>query len=192
MLSVTVNQSALRNIKNLEEKINSFPNRIANANEKAVHDAALLIQENLKRRGGAGKFVAVYYKRVGKAGVKLIIQNDPAGHGGRRGTGGQKRMYSVLWATRIFLNSEEGKIGRRATVQGPRRGQGGGTRRYVISRTSGRWKKGTKLKGPLKIPQINPFHFSTKHGMKREKISTTSRKIMVDQLTKRYKNIRLK
>jgi len=28
--------------------------------------------------------------------------------------------------------------------------------------------------------------------MKREKISTTSRKIMVDQLTKRYKNIRLK
>ncbi len=192
MLNVTINKSALKNIQNLEEKINSFPNKIASANEKAVNDAAYLIEENLKRRGSAGKFVAVYYRRVGKAGVKLVIKNDPAGHGGRRGTGGQKRMYSVLWATRIFLNAEEGKIGRRATVQGPRRGQGGGTRRYVISRNSGRWRRGTKLKGPLKIPQINPFYFSVKNGMKREKISTTSRKIMIEQLTKRYKNIRLK
>lgn len=191
MLSVTINKSALQNIKNLEQKVASFPNRIANANEKAVYSASLKIQDNLKRRGGAGRFVAVYYKRYGKAGVKLFIQKDPAGRGGRRGSGGHKRQYSVIWATRIFLNSEEGKIGRRATVQGPRIGKNG-TRRYVISRTSGRWKKGTKLRGPLKIPQIGPFYFSTKSGLKREKISTMSRNFMIEELNKKYKNIRLK
>jgi len=191
MLNVTINKTAFNNIKNLEEKVNSFPNRIAKANEKAVFSSALLIEDNLKRRGGAGRFVAVYYRRVGKVGVKLVIQNDPRGRGGRRGSGGHKRQYSVIWATRIFLNSEEGKVGRRATVQGPRRGKSGGTRRYVISRTSGRWKKGTKMLGPLKIPQVGPFHFSAKNGMKREKISTMSRRIAVQELSKKYKNVRL-
>jgi hypothetical protein len=147
------------------------------------------IESNVRRRGRPGKAINASYQQYGEFGLKIRISI-----GGSRGgnTGGRTKSgkYSILIASRIFLSSEQGKIGRRAFSLPMKIGTSSGkvSGGYIVSHSSGPWRKGQRLIGPLSIPQIGPFHFSSQSGMKREKISTMARNSLKGYLNKYYES----
>jgi hypothetical protein len=191
MISVRIPTTTFTNIASLEKKIITMPNKIAFINDKATERAAGYVLYNIRKRGKPGNFVEVYYKKYGKAGSKLEIKAEMS-RGGFRTSGGFKRGFNGKIAASIFMQAESGKIGRRAFTIKQRAPQGKATTsRYMISHNSGRWKKGQKLLGPLRIPQINPFHFSAKAGMPRITIQDKAKKILIEELKKSYSRIKL-
>jgi len=194
MFNIAINKSQLDNLEKLATFLEVVPARIDKANDRAASVAVFKIEQNLKRRGKPGRFVKVSYKRYGSFGLKIRFETR-GGRGGMYG-GGRSTNYSPLWASRIFLHSEQGMTGRRAFVL-PRKERGSYsdksgrartyTKRYRFSHTSGEWKEGTQKLGPLKIPAIGPFYFSAKSGMPREDIKKTGRKIILNELNKSYK-----
>jgi hypothetical protein len=191
MISVQIPTTTFTNIARLEKKIITMPNKIASINDKATMRAGGYVLYNIRKRGKPGRFIEVYVEKYGKAGARLKIKAEMS-RGGFRSAGGFKRAFNGKIAASIFMKAESGKIGRRAfTIKKrlPQRGET--TSRYMISHTSGRWKKGQKLHGPLRIPQLNPFHFSAKSGMPRITIQAKAKKILIEELTKSYSRIKL-
>lgn len=182
MLRINVDSRSLDRINDLVNYVDTIPAKLKMANSRAGRMAVRDIQENVRKRGSAGRAVQVNYNTYGEFGLTFRISV-----GGTRGgnTGGRSRSghYSILIASRIFLNSEEGKVGRRAFTL-PHRGNSF----YRVSHTSGEWVKGRLFVGPLTIPELGPFYFSSKNGMKRERISTTSKNIIKDHLNRYYDN----
>lgn len=194
MFRVSIDKGQLQNVEKLAVFLEQSPAKIQRANDRAASMAQKRIKENLRKRGRPGRFVKVEYKKYGPFGLKFSFGTRGVNRGTYGGGGGQQG-YSVLWASRIFLNAEQGITGRRAFVlpdKGipasepgkPKEFPGG---RYILSHSSGRWKKGQQLGGPLKIPAIGPFHFSAKSGMPRQKIQKTAAAIIRDELNKSYK-----
>lgn len=185
MFKVSIDKGQLKNIEKLAVFLETSPAKINRANDRAGKAAQKKIEENLRRRGRPGRFVNVQYKKYGPFGLKFSFETRSAGRGGYRGSGGMR--YSPLWATRIFLNAEQGMTGRRAFTL-PRKIKviKGQTARYTVSHSSGRWKKGTKFVGPLRIPAIGPFYFSAKSGMPRQRIQKTAANIIREELNKSY------
>lgn len=183
MFRVSIDKGQLNNLEKLATFIEMMPAKIDRANDRAGKKAQMLIEENLRKRGAPGRFVDVTYKKYGPLGLKFSFRTK-TGRGGYRGSG--KRGYSALWATRIFLNSEQGITGRRAFTL-PSKSSSTGSKRYVVSHSSGRWKRGQKFTGPLRIPAIGPFYFSAKSGMPRKRIQKTSAEIIRNELNKEYK-----
>ena len=191
MISVRIPTSTFTNIAELEKKIVTMPNKISSINDKATARAAGYVLYNIRKRGKPGRFVEVYYKKYGKAGAKLEIKAEMS-RGGFRTSGGFKRGFNGKIAAAIFMKAESGKIGRRAfTIKKRAPQKGATTSRYMISHNSGRWKKGQKLLGPLRIPQLNPFHFSAKSGMPRITIQDKAKKILIEELKKSYSRTKL-
>jgi hypothetical protein len=191
MISVQIPTTTFTNIARLEKKIITMPNKIASINDKATMRAGGYVLYNIRKRGKPGRFIEVYVEKYGKAGARLKIKAE-MGRGGFRSAGGFKRAFNGAIATSIFMKAESGKIGRRAfTIKKRLPQRGATTSRYMISHTSGRWKKGQKLLGPLRIPQLNPFHFSAKSGMPRITIQAKAKKILIEELTKSYSRIKL-
>lgn len=179
MLKINVDKKSINRIEDLANFVDTIPTKLKMANSRAGAMAVREIESNIRRRGRAGRAVGVSYESYGEFGLKFSIRV-----GGSRGgnTGGRSKSgrYSILIASRIFLNSEEGKVGRRAFTLPY------GT--YKISHTSGRWSKGRFFTSSPVIPEIGPFYFSSKAGMKPEKISTTSRRIIKEYLNRYYDN----
>jgi hypothetical protein len=190
MFRVSVDRGQLNNVEKLATLIEMMPAKIDRANDRAGRKAQQAIEENLRRRGAPGRFVDVTYKKYGPLGLKFSFKTR-TGRGGYRGGG--NRQYSALWATRVFLNSEQGMTGRRAftlsrdqkTVN--KKGNPSRSGAYRISHSSGQWKKGTTLAGPLRIPAIGPFYFSSKSGMPRKKIQKSAAEIIRNELDKEYR-----
>lgn len=179
MLRINVDKRSIDRIDDLVNFVDAIPTKIKMANSRAARMAAKDIEANIQKRGKPGRAVSVFYDTYGDFGLKFSVRS-----GGRRvgGSGGRSKSgrYSILIASRIFLSSEEGKTGRRAfTIP---------ARTYRISHTSGRWVRGRFFQGPSFIPEIGPFYFSSKSGMKREKISTMSRRIIKQYLNRYYDN----
>lgn len=90
------------------------------------------------------------------------------------------------------MSSEEGKLGRRAFTLRRRTSSDAsekGSWRYQVSHSSGQWQRGQRFVGPLKIPAIGPFYFSSKAGMPRQKISVFSRNTIRKYLNRYYENL---
>jgi len=194
MFRVSIDKGQLQNLENLANAIEMIPAKMNRANDRAGKKAQKAIEDNLRRRGAAGRFVDVTYKKYGPLGLKFSF-NTKTGRGGYKGGG--KRQYSALWATRVFLYSEQGLTGRRAFTLN-RQGKGvnkkgnptrtaGGV--YKISHSSGQWKKGTTIAGPVKIPAIGPFYFSARSGMPRKKIQKSAAEIIRNELNKEYAKV---
>jgi len=182
MFRVSIDKKQIDNLEKLEKVLKTMPAKIDRANDRAGKKAQKAIEDNLRKRGAPGRFVDVTYKKYGPLGLKFSF-NTKVGRGGYRGSG--KRGYSALWATRVFLNSEQGITGRRAFTL-PSKATNTGTKRYVVSHSSGRWKRGEKFTGPLRIPAIGPFYFSAKSGMPRKKIQKSAAEIIRNELNKEY------
>ena len=187
MFRVSIDKGQLQNVEKLAMFLEQSPAKIQRANDRAAAMAQKRIKENLRRRGRPGRFVKVEYKKYGPFGLKFSFGTRGINRGTYGGGSGQEG-YSVLWASRIFLNAEQGIPGRRAYVI-PKRAPSseGDTRRYQISHSSGRWRKGDRLLGPLRIPAMGPFYFSAKSGMPRQKIQKTAASIIREELDKSYK-----
>lgn len=189
MFRVSVDRNGIQNLETLATLLQSAPEKIQRANDRAGRIAKEKIEDNLKKRGRPGRFIDVSYKKYGPFGLKFTFDTSKGGRGGYRG--GKGRRYSALWASRIFLNSEQGLTGRRAftlpQVKVVTARNSEVTMRYRVSHTSGRWRKGDKFAGPLRIPAIGPFHFSAQSGMPRQRIQKTSVEIIRDELDKQYK-----
>jgi len=185
MFRTSVDRSQLKNIENLAIFLETSPAKIQRANDRAAKSAKKKIEENLRRRGRPGRFIEMDYKKYGPLGLKFSFEIRP-GKGGYRG-GSASRKYSALIASRIFLFSEQGVTGRKAFTLPSKKQKSGETKRYVISHSSGEWRKGQKLVGPLRIPAIGPFYFSSKSGMPRKKIQKMAAEIIRDELDKQYK-----
>lgn len=191
MINVRIPTSTFTNIAALEKKIITMPNKIAAINDKATGRAASLVLLDIRRRGKPGRFIEVYYKKYGKAGAKLEIKTELS-RGGFRTSGTFKRGFNAKHATNIFMRAEMGKVGRRRFTIKKKAPRGdGSTSRYMVSRSSGRWNQGQKFLGPLRIPQLNPFHFSAKSGRPRITIQAKARKIVIEELKKSYSRIKL-
>ena len=184
MFSTSIDKGQLQNIETLAKLIDTIPAKLQRANDRAAKNAKTKIEANLRKRGRPGKFIQMDYKKYGPLGLKFSFEIRP-GKGGHRG-GNANRRYRPLIASKIFLFSEQGVIGRRAFVLRPMKDKKGGTKRYVVSHSSGEWRKGQKLLGPLRIPQIGPFYFSTKSGMPRKKIQKMAAEIIREELDKQY------
>ena len=191
MFRTSIDRSQLKNIENLAMLLDTAPAKIQRANDRAAKSAKKKIEENLRKRGRPGRFIEMDYKKYGPLGLKFSFEVRP-GKGGHRG-GSASRKYSALIAAKIFLFSEQGFTGRRAftlnrdhrTVN--KKGNPSRSGAYKISHSSGEWKKGTLLPGPLRIPAIGPFYFSSKSGMPRKKIQKMATEIIRDELDKQYK-----
>lgn len=206
MFKTQISKSSIRNIEQLSIMFANMPVKIQRANDRAAKSAQNKIEKDLRRRGRPGKFIQVSYRGYGKYGLKFSFDVKP-GRGGSRG-GSKTRKYSALWAGRVFINSEMGRIGRRAFVLPEKKKQHQYTQRvrtgdyytnktmtqqvkgeYVISHSSGQWKKGRALYGPVKIPAIGPFHFSSMSGGPRSTIKKTASDIIKTELNKEYEKI---
>lgn len=208
VLRINVDKRSIENIEQIANMIDAVPSRIKMANSRAGSMAVRDIKNNLSKRGRPGEVIDVKYEQYGDFGLRLKISPRP-GRGGYNGGRKKSGQYSILIAARIFINSEEGKLGRRpftlprkfVTKRITYRGRGANnlpvnksktvstSSRYIISHSSGRWNEGQKLVGPLKIPAIGPFHFSANSGMPRERISAYSRNTVKAYLNKYYDNI---
>lgn len=196
MFRVVVNKSQLDNIEQLAAMLNTAPAKIQRANDRAGASAKKRIEQNLKRRGRPGRLVKVAYKKYGPLGLKFSFTTRGSRGGSYGGNSTKTNGYSALWASRVFLNAEQGMTGRRAFTL-PKKQQGiytskSGrqtryTKRYRVSHSSGEWKEGQKLLGPLRIPAIGPFYFSAKSNMPRETIQDAARNILRTELNKEYK-----
>lgn len=191
MYSVQISKKSIQKIEELENRLKQTPTKISRANNRALSKAIPEIEKDIKRRGKPGRFINVKDKPYGQYGRKLTISTDGALRGGSHGRGG-KRMYNAKIAANVFLNSEMGKVGRRAFGLPPvvrTNKKGKKTRgRYRISHTSGQWKQGTRL--PFaRVPQMGPFYFSAKSGGRKVKINTAARKIMIKHLNAEYAKI---
>jgi len=188
MFRTSIDRSQLKNIENLAMLLDTAPAKIQRANDRAAKSAKKKIEENLRRRGRPGRFIEMDYKKYGPLGLKFSFEIRP-GKGGHRG-GSASRKYSALIASKIFLFSEQGLTGRKAFTLPSKKEKNESysqTKRYVISHSSGEWRKGQKLVGPLRIPAIGPFYFSSKSGMPRKKIQKMAAEIIRDELDKQYK-----
>lgn len=191
MLNVTIPSTSFTKIAALEKKIITMPNKISVINSRAALRAGNLVQIDMYRRGKPGRFFAVYIYKYGKAGARLKIIPEVS-RGGFRTTSGSNRGFNAQHATNIFMRAEMGKVGRRAfTIKKKAPKGNGSTSRYRVSRSSGRWKKGQKFLGPLRIPQLNPFHFSIHSGRPRITIQAKAKKILLEELTKSYSKVKL-
>jgi hypothetical protein len=206
MFNTSIDKGGIKNLENLALIFDSAPAKIQKANDLAARNAQQKIEKDLRSRGRPGRFIAVNYKKYGQYGLKFSFEIKP-GRGGSRG-GSKSRQYSAIWAARVFLWSEMGMTGRRAFVLPLRmktRTYKGRKRmgdyietvtktqsyagRYVISHSSGRWKKGRSLEGPLKIPQMGPFHFSSMSGKPRKTIKRAATDIISIELNKQYDKV---
>lgn len=208
MLQININKRSIDRLEELANLIDSAPSKMKMANSRAGSMAVRDIKNNLAKRGRPGEVIDVNYEQYGQFGLRIRIKPRP-GRGGYNGGRTKSGGYSILFAARIFVNSEEGRMGRRPftlprkfitkTIRVNSRGANNmavsrsktvsTSKRYVISHSSGQWNKGQKLLGPLKIPAIGPFYFSSKSGMPREKISTFSRKTVRNYINKYYANL---
>lgn len=188
-MQINVDKRSIDRLESLVNVLAASPAKIQLINATAADISTTQIKENILKRGPAGRAVKVERFSYGQYGVKIKIT-----YGGTRGgnTGGRPKSgrYSIIWGARVFLAAEEGKVGRRAFTL-PKKlslvnDRMGG---YRISHTSGKWRKGRRLKGQLKIPQIGPYYFSSKSQMKREKISTMSRNIVKKNLNNQYSRL---
>lgn len=206
MFTTSIDKNGIKNIEQLAVMFETMPAKIKRANDRAARNAQDKIEKDLRRRGRPGKFIKVNYKAYGRYGLKFSFDIKP-GRGGSRG-GSKGRQYSALWAARVFIYSEMGMTGRRAftlpAIQKTRtfktRIRTGdytttGTKtqsyqgRYKISHSSGRWKQGQTLRGPLRIPAIGPFHFSSMSGGARTTIKKAASDIIRAELNKEYDKI---
>lgn len=181
---ISVDKRSIENLENLVELTQSIPARIKMANANATNTAVRNIKENIQKRSPSiSRAIKVEAQPYGEFGSKIKIYSSGP-RGGNTGGRSKKGRYSLVIASRIFLNSEQGKIGRKAFGL-PKKTKG----YYVISHTSGKWRKGRRLQGPLRIPPIGPYYFSSKSGVKREKIDVMSRKVVKKYLNQYYSGI---
>lgn len=195
MLQINVNKRSIDRLEELSNLIDAVPAKIKMANSRAATMSVKDIKDNLARRGRPGEVIDVSYDQYGDFGLRFKLTPRP-GRGGYNGGRSQTGRYSILIASRIFLSSEEGKVGRRAftlrrrtSADAVSKGKRQGSWRYEISHSSGKWQKGQRLVGPLKIPAIGPFHFSGQSGMPRQKISAFSRNTIRKYLNRYYENL---
>lgn len=206
MFKTSIDRNGIKNIEQLAVVFETMPAKIQRANDRAAKSSKDKIEKDLRRRGRPGKFIEVNYKGYGKYGLKFSFDIKP-GRGGFRG-GSKGRKYSALWAARVFIYSEMGMTGRKAftlpAIQKTKQFRGR-TRtgdftkvttktvsyqgRYRISHSSGRWKEGQTLRGPLRIPAIGPFHFSAMSGGPRKTIKKTATDIIRTELNREYDKI---
>ena len=108
------------------------------------------------------RFLNVESKKYGQYGTKISIDTKGSLRGGSRGDG--KRGYNAKIAANIFIMSEMGYRGRKPFTLPMRkiRRSGNFESRYRVSHNSGQWRIGTTFVGPLAIPGIGPFYFSSK------------------------------
>jgi hypothetical protein len=187
MLEVRIDSRSIRNLEELSKFVDSLPTKFKQANSRAGSIASKKLQENIARRGRPGSVIRVTYEIYGEYGLKLKVQPS-SGRGGDTGNRGASGRYSMLIASKIFLNSESGKVGRSAFTVPRRSGKSGRGTRMVISHTSGQWVKGRKLMGPLTVPQMGPFYFSSQTGMPRETIQKAGNRILGSYLNRYYRN----
>lgn len=206
MFNTSIDRNGIKNIEQLAVMFETMPVKIKKANDRAAKNSQDKIEQDLRRRGRPGKFIKVNYKQYGRYGLKFSFDIQP-GRGGSRG-GSKGRRYSAVWAARVFIYSEMGMTGRRAftlpAIQKTRQFKGrvrtgdflrtttktvSYQGRYRISHSSGRWKKGQTLRGPLRIPAIGPFHFSAMSGGPRKTIQKTASEIIRAELNKEYDKI---
>lgn len=187
MFQARIDSRSIKNLEELSRFVDSFPTKFKQANSRAGFMASKKLQENIARRGRPGEVVRVSYEIYGDYGLKLKIQ-PASGRGGNTGNRGAYGKYSILIASKIFLKSESGEVGRVAFTVPRRSGKGDRGTRLVVSHTSGRWIKGQKFMGPLSVPAIGPFYFSSKRGMPRETIQKTGARILGTYLNKYYNN----
>lgn len=206
MFTTSIDRNGIKNIEQLALLFETMPAKIQRANDRAAQSAQTKIEKDLRRRGRPGKFIKVNYRSYGQYGLKFSFDIKP-GRGGSRG-GSKGRRYSALWAARVFIYSEMGVTGRRAftlpaiektrtfktrvrtgdyTTTGTKTKSYQG--RYRISHSSGRWKEGQTLRGPLRIPAIGPFHFSMMSGGPRKTIKKAASEIIRNELNREYDKI---
>lgn len=184
MLQINVNKKSIDNLESLSELFEAIPARIKMANANATDVSVRNIKENINKRSPSiSRAIKVESYQYGEFGTKIKIYSSGP-RGGNTGGRGKKGRYSLVIASRIFLNSEQGKIGRKSFTL-PKKARG----YYVLSHTSGKWRKGRRFRGPLTIPQIGAYYFSSKSSVKKEKLSDMSRKIVKKNLNHYYSGI---
>lgn len=182
--SVNIDKRSIDNLESLSQLTDSIPARIKMANANATNISVTNIKDNIaKRSKSISRAIKVEGSPRGEFGATIRITSFGP-RGGNTGGRGKKGKYSILIASRIFLSAEQGKVGRKA-FRLPEKHMGF----YVLSHTSGKWRKGRRFQGPLSIPQLGPYHFSIKSSVKREKISDMSRKTLRRHLNHYYSGI---
>jgi hypothetical protein len=135
--------AGLEYVKELEHFLDAFPEKLMEANQRALNASKGDIDRDIQRRGRPGKYIDVDIQKYGDYGLSVRIHDTPDGANGH--------------ATRMFLQSEQGLVGRRAFVLNKKT-------YYVISHDSGKWGYGTHLGSPVNVPAVPPFAFSSKNS----------------------------
>jgi hypothetical protein len=171
-------KEGIGNLYELQKLFETMPSNIAIANDLAAQQTVERVKENILQRGNPGKFISVKSKKYGPLGMQIVISVDPSA-GPRGGEG--KRAYDSAFAARIFLNTESGMTGRSGFIL-PMKPRG-----YLISHTTVGWSKGIRLqKGPVVVPQMGSFYYSSKSGMGRIPIKQFASEQMVKILNRNY------
>lgn len=174
-------KQGIDNLYELQKLFETMPDSIRISNDLAAQQTADRVKENILKRGNPGKFISVKAKKYGPLGMQIVISVDPSA-GPKDGDGG--RAYNSAIAARIFLNTESGMTGRSGFILPVKR------RGYLISHTTSGWKKGTRLhKGPVVVPQMGSFYYSSKSGVERIPIKQFASQEMVRRLNLAYSSL---
>lgn len=185
--NIAISKNQIDKIVKLESFLASMPNKIARANDRATQSALVEIKNDIRRRGKPGRFLNIESKKYGQYGTKISIDTKGSLRGGSRGDG--KRGYNAKIAANIFIMSEMGYRGRKPFTLPMRkiRRSGNFESRYRVSHNSGQWRIGTSFVGPLAIPGIGPFYFSSKSGMARVTIKKMAANVIRKELNASYR-----
>jgi hypothetical protein len=184
MFNTSVDKKSIDSIQKLEMYVSSMENKINAANDRAAIRSVAIIEKDLRERGRPGRFIKGDIRKYGQFGLRLSF--EPTNLRGGNRTGGGKRMYNAKIAADIFIFSESGVTGRKAFTLPRKTSEEWTSARYQISHSSGRWKKGQRLRGPLRIPAIGKFYFSAKAGKPRITIKKMANKVIREELNKEY------
>lgn len=171
--------TALKGIKDLEIALYETPERIQNAVMQAGLISKEYIEEDLKKRGSAGKYFDVNIKTYGPFGLRVQIEEKTSSP--------SSGSYNPKIGTAIFFNSEMGYQGRRS-FESPK---AGGTKATMkITEWDGNVFQEGLFYSKVSIPKIGPFYFSKKRGMKEITIKKMALGIINENLNRKFMPIR--
>lgn len=171
--------TALKDIRDLEIALYETPEKIQNAVMQAGLISKEYIEEDLKKRGSAGKYFDVNIKTYGPFGLRVQIEE--------KASASASDGYNPKIGVSIFFNSEMGYQGRRS-FEAPK----GGDQKVNMKITS--WDGNIFQEGifysKVSIPKIGPFYFSKRRGMKEITIKKMALGIISENLNRKFLPIR--
>lgn len=115
MIKVHVNRNATEQLDRIANYVDTLPNRIGQANDRAGNSVQKSIPKKYAEVARGGKYVTVTAVRYGPVGLALTLK--PSGSLTKKGAGRTKR--NPAWGAAIFLN------GRTNYVIGPSKAKNG-------------------------------------------------------------------